>query len=162
MTKQTKVIETGCCPRFNPKMWQNKTFVWKNKLFFKDRVKTFFYMPLNINRVMGRLFKATQDAGSSFEDGLTLSDHTSKWNMDVYVAAKKRIKGLENVTISGKFYTRVYEGPYSDTKYWSEDFEKHMAKKKLKYKKLFMWYTTCPHCAKIYGKSYVVFVAQID
>jgi hypothetical protein len=25
-----------------------------------------------------------------------------------------------------------------------------------------MWYTTCPKCAKKYGKNYVVILAEID
>ncbi len=29
-------------------------------------------------------------------------------------------------------------------------------------KKQFMWYTTCPKCAKKYGKNYVAMVAQLN
>jgi len=28
-------------------------------------------------------------------------------------------------------------------------------------KKLYFYYTTCPKCAKIYGKNYVVLLAQV-
>jgi hypothetical protein len=28
--------------------------------------------------------------------------------------------------------------------------------------KEYMWYTTCPKCAKKYGKNYVVIVGKID
>jgi hypothetical protein len=28
-------------------------------------------------------------------------------------------------------------------------------------KKEYMWYTTCPKCAKKYGKNYVVVVGQV-
>lgn len=157
-----KIIDTGCCPPFKPKLWDNKTFTWKNKLFIKDRVRTFFYMPLNINRVMTRLFKTSSKAGALFPDGMVLSDHTSKWNMDIYVAVNKRIRGLQHVTMSGKFYARVYEGPHEDTKFWAEDFEKTMKSKKLKYTRLYMWYTTCPSCAADYGKNYVVWLAKLD
>jgi hypothetical protein len=31
-----------------------------------------------------------------------------------------------------------------------------------KLKKLYFSYTTCPRCAKAYGKNYVVLFAQID
>jgi hypothetical protein len=27
---------------------------------------------------------------------------------------------------------------------------------------MYMWYTTCPKCAKKYGKNYVTIIAQID
>ena len=95
-------------------------------------------------------------------DGLVLSDHTSFWNMDIYAAIDKRIRGQENVTLSGKFFTRVYEGSHNETGEWAKDFDAYTKSKKMKVKKLYMWYTTCPECAKTYGKNYVVFVAQID
>lgn len=153
--------DIGCCPLLDVKKWHDKTFKWTNKPFAKDSVRTFFYMPLNIGRVMKRMVALAQKSGASFQEGIVLSDHTSKWNMDVYVAVDKKIKGVENTVISGTFYMRVYQGPYSDTKKWAENFNRHVRTKKLKVKKLYMWYTTCPACARAYGKNYVVFVAQI-
>ncbi len=43
--------ETGCCPRFDPKPWDKKTVVWKNKLFVKNRIKSFFHIPMNIWKI---------------------------------------------------------------------------------------------------------------
>ena len=42
---------TGCCPVFNPKEWDNKTFEFKNKLFITDRTANFMYIPLNMSKV---------------------------------------------------------------------------------------------------------------
>ena len=39
--------EFDCCPPFDPKDWDNKTFEWKDKKFIKDKVFSIFYMPLN-------------------------------------------------------------------------------------------------------------------
>ena len=39
--------ELECCPKFNPEPWDGKTLEWKDKLFIKDKVFTFFYMPVN-------------------------------------------------------------------------------------------------------------------
>lgn len=160
--RKIKPAGIECCPLLDPTLWQNKTFVWKNKLFFRDRVKTLFYIPLNIGRVMKRMSKRVKDARSSFADGMMLSDHTSMWNMDIYVAAKKRIAGMDHTTLSGKFFTRVYEGSHNETQEWAHDFDAYTKSKKMKVKKLYMWYTTCPKCSHKYGKNYVVFVAQID
>ncbi|MFA6436615.1 MAG: hydrolase [Candidatus Paceibacterota bacterium] len=35
-----------------------------------------------------------------------------------------------------------------------------MFKGKIK-KKWYMWYTTCPKCAKVYGKNHVVIVGEV-
>jgi len=40
--------------------------------------------------------------------------------------------------------------------------EAYVAKKGKQLKKIYFCYTTCPACAKAYGKNYVVLFAQID
>jgi len=150
-----------CCPKFNPKPWDGKTINWKNKKFIKGRVFTIFNIPINFGKVITRLNEKVEKAGAKVPGWLCLSDHTSKWNMDLYLAVDKRVPDVENVTISGKFLSKVYEGPFQDTEKWCKDFEAYAEKKKLKIKKLYMWYTTCPKCAKKYGKNYVVIIAEV-
>lgn len=156
-----KIEDTGCCAPFDPTPWDGKTFVWKNKRFVKASVFTFFYMPLNFGRVITKLFKKVVAAKAVAKSNLCLSDHTSKWNMDIYVEVTKEVPGAENVLLSGKFMSKVYEGDYKDTEKWCKDFEKWVWSKKYKIKKWYMWYTTCPKCAKAYGKNYTVIMAEI-
>jgi len=151
-----------CCPKFDPEQWEGKVFEWENKKFVKDRVFTVFHIPINFGGVMKRLDEKIRGAGAMVPDYLGLSDHTSKWNMNVYVAVDKEIPGAENTTISGKFLSKVYEGPYRDTGKWCKDFEEYAKNKSLQIKKWFMWYTTCPKCAKKYGKNYVVVIAEVE
>jgi len=70
---------------------------------------------------MVKLDKKARAAGVNFMGGLCLSDHTSMWKMDLYAAVDKELPGAENVTLSGKFYSRVYEGPFKDTGKWCKD-----------------------------------------
>jgi hypothetical protein len=159
MEKETK--KTECCPKFDPAPWDGKIFEWDNKKFIKDRVYTFFYMPLNFGSVITRMMKKIEDTGAVVPGWLCLSDHTSKWNMDIFVAVDKEIPDAENVTLSGKFLSKVYEGPFKDTGKWCKDFESFSKGKGLEVEKQYMWYTTCPKCAKKYGKNYVVIIAKI-
>ena len=154
--------EEICCPKFEPTPWDGKILQWEDKKFIKDKVFTVFYMPMNFAGVMKKVDGKIRKEGGIIADSLCLSDHTSKWNMDVYVAVDKEIPGMENITISGKFFSKVYEGPYKDTGKWCKDFEALVQSKNLSIKKWYMWYTTCPQCAKFYGKNYVVIVARID
>jgi hypothetical protein len=160
MTTETQPQAT-CCPPFNPELWQDKTFVWEHKKFLRGRVFTFFYMPLTFGGVMRRLDAQVRQAGATMPDFLCLSDHTSKWNMDVYLAVDKDVPSAENTTLSGTFYSKVYEGPFRDTAKWCEDYQKIVQSNGMKIKKVFMWYTTCPKCAKKHGKNYVVIIAQV-
>jgi len=156
-----KIAPTGCCPPFDPVHWEGKIHEWDKKKFIKDKVLTIFFMPVNFGTVMKRMNKIVDSSGAKMPDWLCLSDHTSKWNMDIYLAVDKEIPDAENVTLSGKFYSKVYEGPFQDTGKWMKDFENTAKNKGIPIKKEYMWYTTCPKCAKKYGKNYVVLVGQI-
>jgi hypothetical protein len=153
--------EEICCPKFDPKPWDEKTFEWDNKRFIRGNVKTFFYMPIGFGKVMTRLQEQIDSAGATIPDYLCLSDHTSKSDMDILLATDKEIPGAENINISGKFLSKVYEGPFQDTGKWTKDFEDYAKGQGLSFKKLYMWYTTCPKCAKKYGKNYVVIIGEI-
>lgn len=151
-----------CCPEFDPTLWDDKILEWNNKHFIKDKVCTLLYMPLNFGKVMKRLDEKITKAGVAVPDWLCLSEHTSKWNMDLYLAVDKEIPAAENTTLSGKFYCKVYEGAFKDTGKWTKDFESIVKSKGLTIKKLYMWYTTCPKCAKKYGKNYVAIISEVD
>lgn len=158
MKKQNK--EEICCPKFDPKPWNEKVFEWKNKKFVKAKVFTLFFMPVNFGAVISKLM---QKVGNNIsKDMVSLSDHTSKWNMNIYVAVDKEVEGVENVTLSGKYLSKVYEGDFKDTGKWCEDYKKYAESKKMKIKKWYMWYTTCPKCAKKYGKNYVVIIDEVE
>jgi len=150
-----------CCPEFNPSPWDDKMHEWINKRFIWDRVFTIFYMPFGFGKTMKRLDEMVTKAEAKIPDYLCLSDHTSRWDMDVYLAVDKEIPGADNVTLSGKYYSRVYEGPFRDTGKWCKDFEANAKAKGLAVKKMYMWYTTCPKCAKKYGKNHVAVIAEV-
>ena len=151
-----------CCPKFDPAPWDGKIFEWKSKKFIKDSVFTLFYMPINFGGVMTRMMKKVDSAGAKCLDNVCLSDHTSKWNMDLVLAVDKDVPDAENVTLGGKYFSKVYEGPFKDTGKWCKEFGAEATSKGLAIKKMYLWYTTCPKCAKKYGKNNVVIVAQID
>lgn len=161
MTTQNQGEEI-CCPPFDPASWDEKMMEWTSKKFVKDKVFTFMYMPVTFGKVMRRLDKRVREAGAVIQDNLALSDHTSKWNMDIYLAVDREVPNVENTTLSGKFYSKVYEGPFSDTAKWCSDFEGVLKTKGMTLKKWFMWYTTCPKCAKKYGKNYVAIVSEVE
>jgi len=161
MTQSTEK-DPVCCPEFDPAPRDDKMFEWTNKRFLKDHVCTLFYMPLNFGKVMKRLNRQVTAADATMPDWLCLSDHTSRWNMDVYLAVDKEVPGAGNTTLSGKFYSKVYEGPFGNTGKWCKDYEALVKSKGLTIKKWYMWYTTCPKCAKKYGKNYVVLVGQVE
>lgn len=160
--KTQSETEPICCPKFDPAPWDEKIIEWNNKRFIKDHVFTLFYMPVNFGQVMKRFNKTLEKSGAEMPDYLGLSDHTSKWNMDLYLAVDKEVPGANNVSLSGKYFCKVYEGAFRDTEKWCKDYDAHLKSKGLNSGKKYMWYTTCPKCAKKYGKNYVVILSALD
>lgn len=154
-------MEENCCPRFDPIPWQDQILEWKNKNFIRARVWTIFFMPVNFGGTMKKLDQKMREAGASSPDNLCLSYHHSRWQMEVLLATDKEVPGLENEKISGRFYARVYEGDFRKTGAWCADYSENASAKNLKTGKMYMWYTTCPKCAKKYGKNYVVILAEV-
>lgn len=160
MDDQNQKME--CCPKFDPTPWEARVFEWGNKKFIKDKVCTFFYIPLNFGSAMMRSVRKIEEVGTKISEGMVLADHTSKWNMDLYLAVDKEISGAENVTLAGKYLSKVYEGSFKDTGEWHKDFEKYAQDNGHVLEKIYLWYTTCPKCAKKYGKNYVVIMGKIE
>ena len=82
-------------------------------------------------------------------------------NADIYINVAKEVPGAQMATISGTFLTKVFEGPYQNAGKWAKEMEVYVEKQGKELKKLYFFYTTCPKCAKVYGKNYVVIFAQI-
>lgn len=152
--------EKVCCQEFDPRPWNKKVITWNEKKFIKARVFTLFYMPINFGQVILRILKIAKEQKVKLQR-ICLSDHTSKWNMDIYVAVDKEMSGYENVRMTGQFLSKVYEGDFRETGNWCADFEKFAKTKNTKIKKMYMFYTTCPACAKKYGRNYVVIIGKI-
>jgi hypothetical protein len=153
--------ETGCCPRFNPKKWDNKKLSWKNKLFVKAKIRSFLHIPLTIGSVMKKTTKLIDESDAMSPDFVGIFDENSLWGADVYIAVTKKVSNIENVKISGTFLTKVFEGPYYNAGKWAKEMEEVVQKKGKKIKKLYFYYTTCPKCAKHYGKTYTVLLAKV-
>ena len=81
--------------------------------------------------------------------------------MDLLVSTSKSVPGADNVAISGKFFSKVYEGNFKELGAWQKDFAEVAKQQGLGITKTYLWYTTCPKCAKKFGKNYVVIIGQI-
>ena len=150
-----------CCPRFQPEPWDGTALTWENRSFVKDRVTSFFHIPLNFGAVMRRNVDAIEKADAKSETMVVLSDETSLWGADVYIEVTKDVPGAKMATISGSFLSKVFEGPYSNMRKWIEEMKTFVKQEGGSLDKLYFYYTTCPKCAKKYGKNYVVLLAQI-
>ena len=150
-----------CCPRFDPRPWDEVTLTWENKRFVKDRVTSFLRIPLNFGAVMTRNAAAIAAADASPDNMVVLSEENSLWGADVYLEVTKDVPGASMATISGTFLSKVFEGPYSGMRNWIKEMKAFVEGRGKSLRKFYFFYTTCPKCAKYYGKNYVVLLAEI-
>lgn len=153
--------ETGCCPRFDPKPWQEKEIVWDKKLFILDHIKSFMHIPMNFGKVMVKNAELMQKAGAQNPESIMLTDEKSLWGADIYIAVDREVPGVAMAHLSGTYLTKVFEGAYSNMGAWIKEMTEFVKNKDKRLKKLYFSYTTCPACAKAYGKNYVVIFAQV-
>jgi hypothetical protein len=161
MDKLYENSETGCCPRFEPGPWDGKEVTFKDRLFIKDHVTSFFHIPLNFGKVMVRNMEKIAQAGAIADKPLMLVDENSLWGADIYIAVSKAVSGAETARISGTFLTKVFEGPYKNIRNWVKEMTGYVQSKRKSPQKLYFFYTTCPKCAEYYGKNYTVLLAKV-
>jgi hypothetical protein len=156
-----KIIKsTGCCEPFNPAPWQDQEITWQDKMFVTDHVTSLLYIPLNFGAKMTKNANLIDKAGAK-KPTIVISGEESLWGSNIYIDVDQDIPGAKMATISGTFLTKVFEGPYHNMGKWIKEMDAYVKAKGKTSKKLYSYYTTCPKCAKAYGKNYVVLLAQI-
>jgi hypothetical protein len=125
------------------------------------RVTSFLHIPLNYGAVMTRLGAAIEAAGAVPENRVILTDENSLWGADVYIEVTRDVPGASMETISGTFISKVFEGPFSNMRTWIEGMKTFVQGRGKVLQKMYFFYTTCPKCAKKYGKNYVAILARV-
>lgn len=157
----SSLFETGCCPRFDPASISDQEIVWENRLFVREHVRALLFIPLNMKQHVLHATAQIEAAGAQLERGLMLSADRSPWSADLLIEVSKEVPGAEMVHLSGRFLAKVFEGSYGASQRWMEEMEEEVTARGHHIQRLFYGYTTCPKCAKAYGKNYVVLYAQV-
>lgn len=156
------INETGCCPKFDPEGWDGRHLHFKDMPFVRATTRSLLHVPINMGTVFTRVQQNIEDAGAAPTDGyLVLSRDLSSTEAEHLFAVSRDVPQEEMVTLSGEYMTRVFEGPYRHAKNWVHDMEVAAEAAGHTAKRVFMFYTTCPKCARAYGKNYIVGIAEI-
>ena len=154
---------TNCCPRFNPEGWDEQELHFKDKLFVKANTKSILHIPINIGSVYPKTFKSIEDADAqNMDQFIVLSHDPSAWRGEHFFSVSKEVPGQEMVKMSGDYITKVYEGPYKNAPKWEKEMQSFAKSKGKQVLKTYFFYTTCPKCAKFYGKNYLVAVSEVQ
>jgi hypothetical protein len=157
--------EIECCPKFDPQLWEGKEIIWQDKLFVRDTVPQLFHIPLpgSFGKAVTRMWKKIEASGAKPEnsDFLMLTSETSQWKGEIYINVTGEVPDAENVRLSGTYLTKVFDGGYNDVPKWIKEMERYVFEKGESVKNYYLYYTTCPKCAKKYGHNYTVVFAGV-
>lgn len=159
----TDTNETGCCAVPNVSAWDEQEVEFDNQHFIRMHTRSFLHIPLNMSKIMTELQAVAEAASAEMppQEVMILSRELSPWKAEQLYAVTKTIPGVDCITLSGKFMTKVFEGPFQNAKKWYEQLTKYVKTNGGDPKEIYFFYTTCPKCAKHYGKNYVIGLASI-
>lgn len=160
----TSVNETGCCPVPHLKNWDGTVESLADRPFIKKESRSFLHIPLGYGRVLASLRELAVANGATLPDkqAMTLSRDLSPWRSEVLYGVNKPVKGANNVALEGKYLSKVFEGPYEAAKKWHGELSQLAQEKGAKGPEVYFFYTTCPKCAKHYGKNYTIGFARVS
>lgn len=156
--------ETGCCPVPDVNGWDEKEIEFKGKHFIRRYGRSFLFVPINMGKIMTWLQSTAEKAEATMpiKQAMILSRDISPWKSEQLYMVSKAIEGADNVVLDGTFLTKVFEGPYKDAKKWYDSVLEFAKRRGKKADRVYFFYTTCPKCAKHYGKNYVIGLADVS
>ena len=155
-----------CCPKFYPERWEGKTVVWDKKPFIKSSVPTFFHIPSRailgkrINKMVNMAISARK-LSTKAEEVLLLFFDPHPFKSEMYLSVTGEVPQAENTTLSGRFITKVFDGPYRDTPKFFKQMDAFLNKQNIKAEKYYMHYAYCPKCAQKEGHNYMLVFAEL-
>ena len=153
---------TGCCARFNPAGWDGQILHFDHKPFVRATTRSLAHVPLNMGKVFSRVQAHIDEAGAVDPSQLfVLSRDPSAFTGEHLFAVTKAVPDEEMTTLSGDFLTRTFEGPYSQVAEWMEQMQVEAREAGREPGLVWFFYTTCPKCAKAYGRTPVVGVVEL-
>lgn len=153
---------TGCCPRFNPQGWDAQVLELRDLPVLRAKTRSVLHVPLNMGSVFSRVLASADAVGAlDPEHHLVLSHDTSAFGAEHLFAVTRPVPGEEMTTLSGNFLTKVFEGPYSHMGEWENTLIAAAQARGNTPGKVWFFYTTCPKCAKTYGKNPVVGLIEL-
>lgn len=162
-------MEKECCPEFNPKKWDGKTIVWKDKKFILESIPQLFHIPffpmigIKITKMMNLATKEKK-ISSKKDEVLILFRDPSPFRSEIYFSVTGNVSDANNTRISGTFIAKVFDGGYNAVPKFIKEMNEYLIKKGKKVPRndeYYIHYAYCPKCAKKFGHNYQILFAKI-
>ena len=157
--------EANCCKVFDPAQWNDKMHTWENKMFIRGTMPQILHFPFPgmIRRIMNKLWKLAAEAKAETkqEDFLMLTYDLSPWKCEFYMSVTRSVPGADNVSLSGTYFTKVFDGPYSRVPQYINEMDIFLTQNDMLAKKYYFHEAACPFCDRRYLVNNIVVFAEI-
>ncbi len=153
---------TGCCPRFNAQGWNGQMLHFRDKPFVRATTHAVAHLPIDMGKVFSRVLGRIEAAHAvDPKQSIVMSRDLSAFTGEHLFAVNAAVPDEENVTLSGDYLTKVFEGPFSQIRKWHDEMQALAEESGHAAKSVWFYYTTCPNCAKVYGRNPVVGLVEL-
>jgi hypothetical protein len=166
-TNETPVFDssvntTGCCAKFTPAGWDDQMLHFDKKPFVRAVTRSVAHVPLDMGRVFSRVQAHIGAVGAANPaQMLVLSRDPSAFSGEHLFAVTADVPDEEMTSLSGDYLTQTFEGPYAQVRHWYDTMKAKAHEKGREPGEVWFFYTTCPKCAKAYGKNPVVGLVEL-
>lgn len=159
-------MEKECCPKFNPKKWDEKNFHWKDKPFIMESIPTLFHIPFPpmIGKKITKMWDLANRAkkvSSKKDEVLVLFQDPSAFKSNIYLSVTGDVSEANNINISGTFIAKVYDGSYNAIPKFIKQMNEYLKTKGKTAKDYYVHYAYCPGCAKKYKHNHMILFAEV-
>lgn len=110
---------------------------------------------------MWKSVEQVEAAHPNKEDTLILFHDPTPFRGEIFISVEKDVPTEKNVTISGNFVCRVFDGGYNSIPQFVKIMDGYLAETGKKAKDYYIHYAYCPKCAKKFGHNYMIMFAEI-
>ncbi len=155
-----------CCPEFHPEKWDEKTTIWERQQFIKASVPAFFHIPFSwmIGSRITKMYELAKDADAipdDWLDAIVLFNDPHTFRSDIYMLVTKEVPGAENVTLSGTFISKVFDGPYNAAPKFMKKLNVYITSLGKEVEDYYVHYAYCPKCMEKFGHNYQAWFAKV-
>ena len=112
-----------------PRRGRSKSSSGRANLSCATRCIALFHIPLNFGGVMARNMERIEATDVKDPEVIVLSDECSLWKSVVYISVAEELPGADNVKMSGRFLSRVFEGHYRHAGKWAKEMAAYVSEK---------------------------------
>lgn len=158
--------ELECCPVFDTSKWDGRTYNWDRKKFIMESIPTLFHIPfppmIGMKAAkMDSLARKVDALSSEKTDTLLLFRDPTAFRSEMYLSVTKEVPKANNVSISGTFEAKVFDGFYNAIPTFINEMNRYLSSKGKVAKDYYVHYAYCPKCAQKFKHNYALLLAKV-